>query len=138
MRSVFVHLWNTSDRPVAAALDRLFPGPGPAWVAERSGDPYLYINFYRDGPLEDEQWFTRFKGRGGPPAVSVVADVSGRHDGWVEARAFIVGLLGLFDGAATDDDWLRLWSCADVAADRRVDGRRFGCWRNPATGAAAE
>jgi hypothetical protein len=130
LRSVFVHLWHTSEGEVAAAFDQLYtPNGSAAWMIERSGDPHIYIDFYRDGPLEDEVWIARFTDRGGPPPVSVIANISGRHDGWPEAQAFVSDTLARFNGVATDDGWLRLWTGPEVREDARVDGRLFGYWR---------
>jgi hypothetical protein len=131
MRSVFVHLWRTSEAEVSAALDHAYTKDGDEhWLGQVDDDPYLYIRFYREGPLEDESWSSRFSKCPGPPTVSIVADVSGRHDGWREAQAFVVALLEEFEGVATDDAGLRLWCLEEVDADRRIDGRRFGDWRN--------
>ena len=87
LRSVFAHLWHTTEGEVSTALDRLYPTQGRPWVLEVDGDPCLYIDFYRDGPVEDDEWGTRFTSHGGPPAVSVIADISGRHEGWPEVRS---------------------------------------------------
>jgi len=129
MRSVFVHLWNTSERDVAAALDRLFPTQGRPWAFEVNDDPCLYIDFYRDGHIEDEDWLTRFSARGGPPAVSVIANISGRHEGSKQASQFVTWLLSEFEGVTTDDDWLHLWTLEEVQNDLLVDGKKFGSWR---------
>jgi hypothetical protein len=130
MRSVFIHLWHTTEDEVAAVLDRLYPTQRSPWLLKFEGDTHLYIHFYRDGPVEDDDWIGRFRSRGGPPAVCVMADISGRHEGWPQTREFALQLLGNFDGVATDDGWLRLWSRDEVANDRIIDGRRFGCWRD--------
>jgi hypothetical protein len=130
MRSVFVHLWDTDERRVSAALDRLYPIEGPYWLLRVAGDPCLYIHFCRDGPRESEDWAAEFTSRGSPPAVTVVADVSGRHEGTPEARDFVLRMLAEFDGVATDDGWEHLWTRAEVEADRPMDGRRFGYWRD--------
>jgi hypothetical protein len=130
LRSVFAHLWNTTEGEVAAALDRLYPTQGRPWVLEVDGDACLYVDFYRDGPVEDDEWHTRFSSRAGPPAVSVIADISGRHEGWPEVRDFVARVLGTFDGVATDDGWLHLWSRDEVQNDHVVAGRKFGYWRD--------
>jgi hypothetical protein len=137
LRSVFTHLWHTTEGDVATALDRLYPTQGRPWVLEVDGDPCLYIDFYRDGAVEDDEWNTRFASRGGPPAVSVIANISGRHEGWPEVREFVTRVLGAFDGVATDDGWLHLWSRDEVEKDAAVSGRRFGYWRDQRGAAAA-
>jgi len=129
MRSVFVHVWRTSEAEVAAALDRAYVVEVDQWLLQVGDDPYLYISFYRDGPREDDSWSSRFSDFGGPPAVSVIADISGRHEGWAEAQSFVLMLLGGFEGVASDDGGLRLWSRDEIAQDLQVDGRRFGYWR---------
>jgi hypothetical protein len=82
-----------------------------------------------DPLIEDAHWFNRFTKQGGPPAVSIIADISGRHDGWKETQAFVVSILKPFIGMATDDGCLRFWLASAVAADSAIDGRRFGWWR---------
>ena len=129
MRSVLAHLWRTSEREVSAALDATYTKEVGQWLWQVEDDPFVYISFYRDGAIEDELWWSRFSEFGGPPAVSVIANISGRHDGWLEAQAFVVKLLSTFEGVAADDGGLRLWSRDEVAEDRQVDGRRFGSWR---------
>lgn len=81
MRSVFVHFWNTTQDVVAATLDDICPGPRDPWIVYVGDDPRLWIYFYADGPSEDEDWGERFAALGGPPAVSVVIDISGRFEG---------------------------------------------------------
>lgn len=130
MRSIFVHLWHTTEDEVAAALDRLYPMQSRPWLLKVDEDVCLYIDLYRAGATEDDEWHTRFPSRGGPPAVSVIADISGRHEGWPEVREFVTQILGAFDGVATDDDWLHLWSLGEVQNDRVIGGRKFGDWRN--------
>lgn len=111
-------------------LDRAYAKQSNPWLSLVGDDPCLYINFYRDGPIEDEWWSSRFSELGGPPAVSVIADASGRHEGWPEAQSFVVTLLSQFEGVAEDDGGLRFWSRDEVAEDQQVDGRRFGYWRH--------
>jgi len=129
LRSVFIHLWRTTEQEVAAAVARMYPAQARPWTVEVGGNPCLYIDFYRDGPVEDDERETRFSSRGGPPDVSVIADISGRHDGWPEVRDFVVEMLRCFEGVATDDDWLRLWSREEIENDQVVSGHRFGAWR---------
>ena len=129
LRSVYVHLWQTSDVAVRSALNDLCVHEKDSWQARIDGDPYLYVDFYRDGPAEFEDWTARFASHGGPPDITVVADVSGRHDGWPQVQAFVVALLHRFPGVATDDDWIRLWQREEVAADLTIDNVQFGSWR---------
>lgn len=114
---------------MAKALDALYPGQRHPWLDRRGGDPVLYINFYRDGPTEDPSWEQRFASFGAPPAVSIAADISGRYDGWPEARAFLLSLMSIGESAATDDDWKHTWSRVEIEGDLAIDGKRFGAWR---------
>jgi hypothetical protein len=130
MRSVCVHLWNASEGEVTAILDKLYVSDhGLQWLDEIGGDAHLFVRLYREGPAESEDWERRFSSQGEPPSVSVLADISGRHDGWEQAQAFVVHMLEHFRGVAEDDGGLRFWSKEEVQADQRVNGRRFGWWR---------
>jgi hypothetical protein len=131
VRTVFAHLWDTTEPAVAAALGTAYPEqPGPTWVASVAGDPCLYISIYRQGPIEYPNWATRFDAVGGHPAVSVAADISGRHNGWPQVNEFMGLLLGRFRGLAEDDDSERLWSLAELRGETQV-GQRFGeYWRS--------
>jgi hypothetical protein len=108
----------------------MYPEQCGTWVESIASDPCLYINIYRHGPAEDPDWATRFDGVGGFPAVSVSADISGRHNGWPQVEAFITLLLVNFRGLAQDDDSYRLWSLSAVRGDLPTGQTRFGeYWR---------
>lgn len=130
MRTVIAHLWGTTESAVAAVLDAAYPrSSGPTWVAYVGDDPCLYIDIYRHGPIEDPDWATRFDSMGGHPAVSISADISGRHNGWAQVEELMRVLLGRFRGVAQDADSGRLWSLAELCGEHRT-GRRFGeSWR---------
>jgi hypothetical protein len=130
LRSVFIHLWETTEAEVASTLRRQYPQQDEPWVHFDAEQAVLYIEFYREGPKELEDWVELFMPRL-PPRVSVIVDISGRCDGWKQTRDFVVWLLGEFDGVASDDAWLRMWSKDEVQLDQVIDGRRFGAWRNP-------
>ncbi|ESQ76128.1 hypothetical protein [Asticcacaulis sp. AC402] len=47
MRSVIVHLIETTEAEVSAFLETQYPTQaGPPWVALSNNDPCLYFNFY--------------------------------------------------------------------------------------------
>jgi hypothetical protein len=124
MRSVFIHLWDTTEADVAATLDSMCtPDRDGRWLLlVGEDDPCLYVCFYRDGPREVERWTERFASQGGPPTVIVGVDISGRHDGWPQARAFVAGLPARQRGVATDDDRGRLWTRGEVTEDQAPKG----------------
>ena len=105
MRSVFVLLRETTESEVEAHLNRTYPSQREPWVMLVNGDAHLYICFYRDGPSqhEPEEWANIVQQFGGEPAVSVGADVSGRHPGDEQVAEFVADLLTRFSGAAMDD-----------------------------------
>ena len=124
LRTVIAHLWDTTEAVVAATLDATYSKPnGPTWVDYVAGDPCLYIDIYRHGPIEYPAWATRFDSVGGTPAVSVSADISGRHNGWTQVEEFMGLLLSQFRGLAEDDDSYCLWSLAQLG-----DGQQAGQW----------
>ena len=127
MRSVFVFLRETTESEVAAHLDRTYPSQREPWVMLVDGDAYHYIDFYRAGPREHEpeDWANIVQQFGGEPAVSVGADVSGRHPGDEQAAEFVADLLTWFSGAAMDDYTDHLWSLAELRAGHRVAGHPF-------------
>ncbi len=129
MRSVVVHLKDVSEPTVVAFLTenyRVLPEP-TCWTAEKKGDPVLYIDFYRDlnTEAEEEDWFALLEYFRGEPAVSVIADVSGRHDGTEEVRSFVCGLLRAFSGVAEDEYTHHLWSREEVERGAIVEGHPF-------------
>ena len=130
MRSVFLYFWGTNEESMAATLSVTYPTQSHPWVCFVKEDPCLYIDFYRDGPKEADDWGTRFASKGGPPTVSVGVDVSGRHEGWPEVQEFVVWLLGLFPGMAEDEMGARLWTRDEIKEDRVIDGMKFGHWRH--------
>jgi hypothetical protein len=108
MRSILVHLDHSSEDDVVAALDAEYERQnGDAWILRVSGDACLYIHLYRDydefGPDELAHLKERFGGR---LPISVIADISGRHEGRTEARRFAEILLGRWPGFADDDSGL--------------------------------
>lgn len=77
------------------------------WIYPKEGDPVLYIN------VLDES------------ALTVTADVSGRSEGTTEVIAFVSGLLGEFDGVATDDFTDHFWTLEEIERGELEDGTKF-------------
>jgi hypothetical protein len=130
VRSIVIHLWQVNEDAVASALNTAVPMQARPWTFMVEDDPCLYIDFYHDGPIKHEDWSERFRSRSGPPSVSVIVDISGRHEGWPQAQQFTVWLLKQFDGIAEDDGAVRFWSREEIEQDKVIDGKRFGWWRN--------
>jgi hypothetical protein len=125
-------LRSTTEDRVAQFLQRIYPAQeGPPWVCDIAGEPYLYIDFYRDGPIEmePENWASLVNALGGDPVVSVVADVSGRNPGDVQVRSFIEAMLGQFEGLAQDDYTCHCWTAEEVRSGCTVHGHAFFDYR---------
>ena len=129
MRSVFVFLKEASEPEVATFLSAnyLFWPETSRWMAEKEGDPVLYIDFYHDFNIEGEveEWFALLEFFGGEPVVIVGADVATRYDGIAEVSSFVCGLLRAFNGVASDDYTFHLWSCSEIEANVEVEGHPF-------------
>jgi hypothetical protein len=95
------------------------------------GDPYLWIDFYRDGPreFEPEDLACLVKALGAEPSISVVADVSGRHPADDQVRSFITAVRGGFQGLAQDDYTDHDWTVQEVRSGCRVQGHPFFDYR---------
>jgi hypothetical protein len=61
---------------------------------------------------------------GGAPTLTIMADVSGRHQGRPEVLDFLKSLFAHWPGVVQDDSE-EVWSPLEVFADRRQNGRRF-------------
>lgn len=127
MRSVVVFLRDTTESAVTAYLDATYPEQREPWVVFVKGNACLYINLYRDRPLdhEPEEWADIVQRFGGEPAIGVLADVSGRHPGDEQVAAFVAGLLSRFSGAAMDEYTEHLWSLDELRGGHRVQGHPF-------------
>jgi len=128
MRTVLVHLRNTNQEDVAQFLEATYPRQGgPIWIVEVRGDPCLFIDFYRDAESEFEPDDFAQLGRffGGAPSVSIAADVSGRHGGEEQVRAFVSTMLNRFDGRAQDDYTAHFWTLDEIRAGHRVQRHEF-------------
>jgi hypothetical protein len=132
MRSILIHLWQTDESAVAKALGEAisYQQEQNQWTVFKEGDACLCIWIYRDGAMEVEDWERRFDTVGGLPSVSVMVDISGRHEGWPETQRLAAWLLRRFEGVAEDDGLERFWRLDEIEEDRVIDGQRFGLWRN--------
>lgn len=129
MRSVIVHLAAPcTEDDVADVLGRAYEGDGRRqWVEHVEGDPCLVIEFYRDhlieyAPEELEQLKSHFAGE---MPLSVIANISGRHDGTAQVRRFVQVLLAQLPGVATDEFTDHLWSRAEIEQNAQFDGLAF-------------
>jgi hypothetical protein len=125
MRSALVLLRDTTSKEVARYLDAVYPSQREPWIALVSDDPCLYINLLQGSPFDEderEEMIARFDGE---PAVTVVADVSGRHPGDEQIFELTSDLLGRFSGAALDDYTSHLWTLEELKRRHLVDGHPF-------------
>jgi hypothetical protein len=127
MRVIIAFLRNTTEAAVSAYLDATYPEQREPWVALVHEDACLYIDFYRERPVEfePEDWADVVRRFGGAPAVEVIAMVSGRHAADAEVTQFITGLLSQFDGAGMDEYSTHLWSLDELRGAHRVQGHPF-------------
>lgn len=127
MRSVLLHLAGCTEVEVTSFLAAAYPAQaGPPWVELVDGDPCLNIACYRDharefDPAELEQLPAQFSGC---LPVSVIAHVSGRHDGAHQVRRLVEALLTSWQGVAEDEHG-DLWTLREIRSGRSVDGRSF-------------
>jgi hypothetical protein len=128
VRSVLVHLSGCTEAEVHSLLAGAYPTQaGPPRIDLVDGDPCLYIDYYRDDAIELEppdleRLLERFAGR---MPLSVIANVSGRHDGAQQVRRFVETLLESWPGVAEDENSSHLWTLLEVRSGSGVDGRRF-------------
>lgn len=134
MRSFLIHLWNTTLPAVEAALpEKLLPNPSikefpGKWILKVDNDYILHIDSNEDGPMEFEDWSTRFPQ--GVPAVSLCLYLSDDHDAYDQTRDLILWILSKFQGVAEDDSAFRFWTREEIQADQPIDDQKFGAWRN--------
>lgn len=134
MRTVLVHLSGCTDAQLASALSEMYPGRKEPWLHMADDDPCLYIRILQAD--EAESWFPEelapaLRHFGGVVPLTVVADVSGRHDGTTQVRQLAVALLSRFKGIAEDEYSDRLWSLDEIQRDACVDGHRFFDFKHP-------
>ena len=133
MRTILVHLRDAHEKDVADYLNHTYPvQPGPPWILDAAGDAVLFINFYRDLGTEysDEDMTALVKFLGREPKISVSVDISGRHKGNQEIRAFVCGLLSEFQGVAQDEYTNHFWTMEEIANGFRVKGNSFFSYKN--------
>jgi len=135
MRTVLVHLRNTTEEQVVNFLKRTYTyQAGPPWICDVGGDACLYINIYRDMELESEpesiaNLCNELRCR---PTVSISADVSGRHPGDEQVREFVSILLSQFEGLAQDEFTEGFWTLDEIRSECRkptasgLSGRQEG------------
>ncbi|MFC1833597.1 hypothetical protein ACFL2Q_02540 [Thermodesulfobacteriota bacterium] len=126
MRSVHVYLKNVDQATVAEALDLVCNGgSAPQWLWLKDDDAVLYVEFFDYyGDYEPEEWRRLTRKLGCEPSVSIVADVSGRHDGRREVPAFVRSLLERFPGVV-GDDYEFYWTFREVLSEKKQGGRTF-------------
>jgi hypothetical protein len=128
MRSVIVLMNAATKESVASHLDSVYRCQLELlrWVDDVR-DPVLYISFYEnlEKEAEPEELARLRQAIGGNVSVGVIADVSGRHDGRVEAMRFALGLLDRFGGIALDDYGAHAWIAEELRRDGPVEGRPF-------------
>lgn len=134
MRSVVVHVQGCAEAELESALCELYPGQEDPWLDMVDGDPCLYIRILQ--PDEAGRWVAEERAPalrhfGEVRPLTVVADVSGRHDGTSRVRALAVALLSRFEGIATDEYSDRLWSLDEILRDASVEGHRFFDFKHP-------
>lgn len=130
MRSVIAYLRDTSSEDVAQFLERICPAQkGPPWIWECHGDACLYVQCKPggayDSDLETDVQQSVVAALGGPPAVTVLADVAGRHPGDTEVRALLSALLRTFRGVAQDEYTSHSWTLEEVLSGHQVEGHPF-------------
>lgn len=126
MRSVLVHL-QAEEAAVLAFLDERFPAQRDPWVDFVEGDACLYIRLYRDHEteMEPEELHALRAHFGDAQPLSVIADVSGRHDGTEQVQRFARALLSRWRGVVQDEFTDHLWTLEELTSGATVDGMRF-------------
>jgi hypothetical protein len=74
MRTVWVHLWNTTEEQAENLLKRTYTRQeGPTWICDVGGDACLYINIYRgmERVLEPEEIANLCNELRGKPTVRI-------------------------------------------------------------------
>ncbi len=123
MRSIFIHLAETTREDVAVFLSRMFPGQAQPWLHPvPPKDNALYIDFSEPEPEDMPEIFSIL---GNQPFVSLVANVSGRHPGDQEVAYFIQLCLTAFKGVAQDDYSAHAWTLLEIQEGQQHQGHRF-------------
>ena len=129
MRSVFFHLIGVTRQVVAERLSVIATSNGPkGWHLPRGSSlPILYLGFYDDllAEAEPDNLEALTASLGMMPAVTVMADVSGRDPGDVEVREFAEFMLTEFHGVAWDDYTCHCWTLSEIQSGAKADGHTF-------------
>jgi len=128
MRSILLHFRGVTKGDVNHLLQEICrPTNGPPWVYEVEGEPYLYIDFYTDGPreFEPEDWAVLVKTLSGQPSISLVVNVSGRHPGDRELMEFVSAVLSKVDGFAQDEYTSHCWTLKEIVSGHQEEGHPF-------------
>jgi len=128
MRSVVLHFAGLLPEEVVQSLRRFGAREqdGAPWLYPASGDPVLYIDWYRNyEEISVPEWRALERELGSGPDVSLVVHVSGRTPGEAEVRSVTTFLLKTHGGAAQDDHGEHVWTLPQVEADATISGRRF-------------
>jgi hypothetical protein len=128
MRAVIVHLKDASEAEVARLLSQNYvQQEGGPWLCKTAGNVCLYIQFYYDVRIEEgSEGFERLvRDLGFTPAVSVIANVSGRHPGDEEVRSLVSTILQRYEGRAVDEFSDHCWTLQEVISGQLVQGHSF-------------
>lgn len=128
MRSILLHFRSVTKAYVNDLLQQICrPAKESGWVFEVEGEPYLYIDFYLEGPREfqPEDWAALVESLGGEPAVSLIVDISGRHPGDKELREFVSAVLSKFDGFAQHEYTNHCWTLPEIVSGHQEEGHPF-------------
>lgn len=123
MRSVYLYLRSATRPEVERWLSETYRfQAGPAWIVDVDGDACLFIEH---GEHQLWEWQEAVQSLGWKPTWSITADVSGRHPGDEQVRAFVLSALCRFEGAAMDDYTQHGWKRTEVESNSLVQGHRF-------------
>ena len=127
MRSVFIHLSDADEAQVESFLDESYPGQRKPWTHPSNTDEILYIDLYRElrAEVDDSEFEAIVTTLGGEPTSSLVAHVSGRHDGTAEVYAFVTACLTRFTGAAQDEYSNHCWTLPELECHAQFQGHPF-------------
>jgi hypothetical protein len=127
MRSVVIHLVDTTHEAVSARLSRFVGHSDPVEWRYPRHKPALYIEFYNtfENEFEPGELLPLESALGRMPDVTVIAQVSGRVPGDVELRELAECLLGTFRGLAKDEFSDHYWTIEEIRAKASFGGLSF-------------
>ncbi len=131
MRSILLHLKNTTQAEVTAHLDqecrhRSLSGRNKQWSWCTEEEPVLYIGFInaaQDLGAEDLEIVRQ--ALGSEPSVTIAVDVSGQSGGDAEVPDFISYVLLAFEGVAQDDYTSHVWYLDEILSEVQKEGHPF-------------